>query len=65
VSRRPILSDRLPSQTSQNPATLGAVGHPQGNKLKNLNLLYGDGHVELHKANAVQVRYYGNYYNFY
>jgi len=64
VSQRPILSDRLPSQ-SPNVSSLGAVGHPVNGKLKNLNLLWGDAHVELHKLADVQMRYYGNYYNFY
>jgi prepilin-type N-terminal cleavage/methylation domain-containing protein/prepilin-type processing-associated H-X9-DG protein len=64
LSQRPILSDRLPS-TSASASSLGAVGHPVNNKLKNLNLLWGDGHVELHNASTVQMQYYGNYYNFY
>jgi prepilin-type processing-associated H-X9-DG protein len=33
--------------------------------LKNTNLLFGDGHVETRKAALVQMRYRGNYYNFY
>jgi prepilin-type processing-associated H-X9-DG protein len=65
VGIRPILSDRLPSQSDLDPTHLGAVGHPQNNKLKNLNLLFGDGHVQLQKATDVHMRYYGNYYNFY
>ena len=64
VGSRPILSDRLPS-TMPNVSSLGAVGHPFRGKLKNLNLLWGDGHVELHLAAQVQMQYYGNYYNFY
>jgi prepilin-type processing-associated H-X9-DG protein len=64
IGVRPILSDRLPS-LDPNPAHLGAVGHPYKGKLKNLNLLWGDGHVELHRAPEVQMQYYGNYYNFY
>ena len=68
VSTRPLLSDRLPSNTSTDPTKLGAVGHSQNGKLKNLNLMYGDGHLELHKAADVQLRYkdpaYG-WYNFY
>ena len=64
VSRRPILSDRLPS-TQASPLSLGAVGHPVNNKIRNLNLLWGDGHVDLQKAANVQMQFYGNYYNFY
>jgi prepilin-type N-terminal cleavage/methylation domain-containing protein len=65
VSKRPILSDRLPSQYDPNPAHLGAVGHPVNNVIKNLNLLWGDGHVDLRKATDVQMQFFGNYYNFY
>jgi prepilin-type N-terminal cleavage/methylation domain-containing protein len=65
VSQRPILSDRLPSQNDPNPAHLGAVGHPVNNKIRNLNLLWGDGHVDLRKVADVQVQFFGNYYNFY
>ncbi|MEY4918571.1 MAG: hypothetical protein RL616_2484, partial [Verrucomicrobiota bacterium] len=25
----------------------------------------GDGHVETHKASEIQMRFFGNYYNFY
>jgi prepilin-type N-terminal cleavage/methylation domain-containing protein len=66
VSVRPILSDRLPS-TNPNPV-FSAAGHPQNGKMRNLNLLFGEGHVELHKAVDVQLRYYdvnSGYYNFY
>jgi len=66
VSVRPILSDRLPS-TIPKP-TFSTAGHPQNGKMRNLNLLFGDGHVELHKAVDVQLRYYdlnSGYYNFY
>jgi prepilin-type N-terminal cleavage/methylation domain-containing protein/prepilin-type processing-associated H-X9-DG protein len=64
IGARPILSDRLPS-TLPTVSSLGAVGHPWKGKLKSLNLLWGDGHVELHVAGQVQMQYYGNYYNFY
>jgi prepilin-type N-terminal cleavage/methylation domain-containing protein/prepilin-type processing-associated H-X9-DG protein len=67
ASAQPILTDRVASGTSANPALLTGtgVGHPYGSKLKNMNILYGDGHVELHKAADIQMRWYGNYYNFY
>ena len=41
------------------------IGHSVNGQLKNINLLWGDGHVDLQKASAVQMQYYGNYYNFY
>lgn len=65
VWQHPILSDRLPSPTLVAPSQLGAVGHPYNNKLKNLNYLWGDGHVDLHKITDVQMRFFGNYYNYY
>ena len=68
ISERPILSDRLPSGGSPDPKLLGAVGHPQNNKVKSANLLFGDGHVELRKASDIQMRFFSTssqYYNFY
>jgi prepilin-type processing-associated H-X9-DG protein len=65
VTKRPVLSDRLPSLSDPNPAHLGNLGHPVNNKLKNLNLLWGDGHVDLRRAADVQMQFWGNYYNFY
>jgi prepilin-type N-terminal cleavage/methylation domain-containing protein/prepilin-type processing-associated H-X9-DG protein len=66
VGQRPILSDRLPSQSNSNPAALGGgLGHSYNGKFKSINLLWGDGHVEPRKAINVEMQYYGNYYNFY
>jgi prepilin-type processing-associated H-X9-DG protein len=62
----PILTDRAASETNPDPLQLGAgAGHPYGRKLKSMNLLFGDGHVETRKASQVQMRYRGNFYNFY
>jgi prepilin-type processing-associated H-X9-DG protein len=68
VNRQPILTDRAASGASPDPARLGAgAGHPLGGRLKSMNLLFGDGHVETRRASFVQMRYLGNYgwYNFY
>jgi prepilin-type processing-associated H-X9-DG protein len=66
VGLKPILTDRAASQMSSDPNKLGsAAGHPFKGKMKSTNLLFGDGHVELHNITAVGMRYYGNYYNFY
>jgi prepilin-type N-terminal cleavage/methylation domain-containing protein len=64
VSRQPILTDRSANQTSPSPGTAGE-GHPYNGRIKSIDLLFGDGHVEKHQAGVIQVRYYGNYYNFY
>jgi prepilin-type N-terminal cleavage/methylation domain-containing protein/prepilin-type processing-associated H-X9-DG protein len=63
-SRQPILTDRSANISSSNPAQAGE-GHPFNGRLNSINLLFGDGHVETHKLGFVQMRYYGNYYNFY
>jgi prepilin-type N-terminal cleavage/methylation domain-containing protein/prepilin-type processing-associated H-X9-DG protein len=64
--KQPILTDRAASSSSANPALLGnGNGHPYNGRIKSMNLLYGDGHVEQRKKSDIQMRYYGNYYNFY
>jgi len=63
---QPILTDRAASGSSADPALLGkGAGHPLNGRVRSMNLLYGDGHVEQHKTAQIQMRYYGNYYNFY
>ena len=64
VSVQPILTDRSANQNSALPTDAGE-GHPLNGRLKSINLLFGDGHVETHKAAEILMRYYGNYYNFY
>jgi len=64
AGRQPILTDRSASQSNPNPLQAGEA-HQYGGRLKNTNLLFGDGHVETRKAALVQMRYRGNYYNFY
>ena len=64
ISLKPILTDRSANQTSPDPANAGE-GHPRNGRLFSINLLYGEGHVETHKAALVKMRFYGNYYNFY
>jgi prepilin-type N-terminal cleavage/methylation domain-containing protein len=66
ASQLPILTDRAASQTNPDPLALGGgSGHPLNGKLKSMNLLFGDAHVELHDISEVQMRFRGNYYNFY
>jgi prepilin-type N-terminal cleavage/methylation domain-containing protein len=64
VGRQPILSDRSASLNNPNPLQAGEA-HPYGGRIKNTNLLFGDGRVETRKATLIQMRYRGNYYNFY
>ena len=62
VNRQPILTDRAAALNDIDPTHLGnGAGHPYGAKLKNMNLLFGDAHVETHKALQVRLRYLGNY----
>ena len=60
VSHQPILTDRSANQNNPNPAQAGE-GHPWNGRLHNINLLFGEGHVETHRAATVQMRYLGNY----
>ena len=62
--RMPILTDRSASLSNLNPLQAGEA-HAIGGRIKNTNLLFGDGHVETRKATLIQMRYRGNYYNFY
>ncbi len=64
VSIQPILTDRSATQNSALLTDAGE-GHPFNGHIKSINLLFGEGHVETHKASEIQMRYYGNYYNFY
>jgi len=66
ASLLPILTDRAASQSNPDPLALGGgSGHPLNGKLKSMNLLFGDAHVELHDISEVQMNFHGNYYNFY
>jgi len=62
--RMPVLSDRSASLSNPNPLQAGEA-HPFGGRIKNTNILFGDGHIETRKAILIQMRYQGNYYNFY
>jgi prepilin-type processing-associated H-X9-DG protein len=66
VGAQPILTDRSASLGNTNPLLAGE-GHPYGGKLKSINLLFGDGHVETRHAGLVRLRYVGvyGYDNFY
>ncbi len=60
VNRQPVLTDRSANVNNPDPKQAGE-GHPWHGKLKSINLLFGEGHVELHSAAQVQLRYVGNY----
>lgn len=64
ANRQPILTDRSASQNNPDPVFAGE-GHPWKGRIKSTNLLYGDGHVEVHKDALIRMRWRGNYYNFY
>jgi prepilin-type processing-associated H-X9-DG protein len=64
AARLPILTDRSANLNDPNPLHAGEA-HPYGGRLSNTDLLFADGHVETRKASLIQMRYRGNYYNFY
>jgi len=66
VSTKPILSDFVASSMSTNPLQAGG-GHPSNNRIKNINLMFGDGHVELRQQALIQYRFMAPYgwYDFY
>jgi len=64
VNFQPILTDRCLNINDPNPAHAQG-GHPFNGYVKNINLLFGDDHVELRPNRVFKMRYYGNYYNFY
>lgn len=63
VNKVPILSDRVIGSSK----TLGGAveGHSSGGKVVSVNLLFGDGHVELRKPSTMQWRWKGTYYTYY
>jgi prepilin-type N-terminal cleavage/methylation domain-containing protein len=68
VNQQPVLTDRAVSGSDPDPNHLGnGSAHPLNGKLKSINLMFGDGHVETHRSYLVRMRYLGNYgwYNFY
>jgi prepilin-type N-terminal cleavage/methylation domain-containing protein/prepilin-type processing-associated H-X9-DG protein len=67
VSVNPILTDRLATSGSSTDVSKAGGGHMFNGKLSSVNLAFGDGHVETHKAAIVLWRYtgafgYGNFY---
>jgi len=60
AGHQPILSDRSANLNNPDP-NLAGEGHPWNGKLKSINLLFGDSHVESHKGVQVQLRYVGDY----
>jgi prepilin-type N-terminal cleavage/methylation domain-containing protein/prepilin-type processing-associated H-X9-DG protein len=67
VSKAPVLSDRVVASgtTVSTVFPNGGGGHQLNGKLDSVNVLFGDGHVELHKSSVMQWRWKGTYYTFY
>ena len=63
VSKAPILSDRVVG-TSTN-LLQATEGHPVNGHVDSVNVLFGDGHVDLHKSSVMKWRWKGNFYTFY
>jgi prepilin-type N-terminal cleavage/methylation domain-containing protein/prepilin-type processing-associated H-X9-DG protein len=67
AAQQPILSDRLATSGSSQDVTQAGGGHRYNNTLSSVNVLFGDAHVETHKAAMITWRYtgafgYGNFY---
>ena len=63
----PILSDRLATGGGSTDVAQAGGGHSFNEKVSSVNLMFGDGHVELHKRPFILWRYtgpfgYGNFY---
>jgi len=71
VSRQPILSDQCTGPQGTTNFAKAAGGHPlsKNGKVQSVNLLFGEGHVELHNARVIKFQYSssvaGDYPNFY
>ncbi len=67
VNLQPILTDRLATSGGITDVTKAGGGHAYNKRLSSVNLTFGDGHVETHKAALVRWRYtgpfgFGNFY---
>ncbi|HWD20697.1 MAG TPA: prepilin-type N-terminal cleavage/methylation domain-containing protein [Verrucomicrobiae bacterium] len=71
VSKQPILTDRCTGAQGDTNVLDAVEGHPlsQNGKTKSVNVLFGEGHVELHSLRQIRFQYAsptaGNYPNFY
>jgi len=67
LNLEPILTDRLATSGSSTDIDQAGGGHAPNGKLSSVNLMFGDGHVELRKPPLIRWRYtgpfgYGNFY---
>ena len=63
---KPIMTDILGNSTVADVKDENTVGgHQRNGVVKSTNLLFGDGHVEVHKPDEMDSYHYGNYYNFF
>jgi hypothetical protein len=71
VSLQPILSDQCTGSPGATNVAQADGGHPysKNGKVQSVNLLFGEGHVELHNKRQIKFQYSsssaGNYPNFY
>jgi len=59
VNIKPIMSDKCSSLTSQ------VEGHPYRKQVESVNLVFGDGHVEMRKRSEMLMRHTGNSTSYY
>ncbi|HKI69807.1 MAG TPA: prepilin-type N-terminal cleavage/methylation domain-containing protein [Verrucomicrobiae bacterium] len=63
VGKVPILSDRVIAGSTN--LSFAVEGHSEGGHVVNVNVLYGDGHVDTHQASVMKWRWKGTLYTFY
>jgi prepilin-type N-terminal cleavage/methylation domain-containing protein/prepilin-type processing-associated H-X9-DG protein len=69
AAQTPIMTDRIVgikgTTSVDNLQTKNPQGHPQGSKVVNANLLFGDGHVETRNNSQIKWRWKGSFTTFY
>ncbi len=63
VGKVPILSDRVIAGSTN--LAFATEGHSSGGHVVNVNVLFGDGHVDTHQASIMKWRWKGTLYTFY
>ena len=65
LNMQPILSDHCMTPIGAGMQSINNDGHCWKGRLDSVNVLFGDGHVETRMRSQIQVRYTGNWDNYY